>query len=93
MPVLLNPDLVLAHTERPQLRELMLRLISANPGKRANPITWSHSSSAWSSRGRRLITGPENATPLGGSKWMIGVPTSLPVCAKASSVSARISTS
>src|SRR3954471_15847622 len=33
---------------------------------------------------------PEKATPVGGSKWMIGVPTSLPVRDSVSSVSDRI---
>ena len=49
-----------------------LRLSSAKPGKPASPTTWSHSSVAESSLGSRLITGPKNATPSGGSKWMIG---------------------
>ena len=62
-----------------------LRFSSAKPGKRARPMTWSHSSPACSSDGSRLITGPKNATPSGGSKWMIGVPTSLPVSDSASS--------
>ena len=42
-----------------------LRLSSANPGKRARPMTWSHSSTACSRRGSRLMTGPKNATPSG----------------------------
>jgi len=39
------------------------------------------------------MTGPKNAAPSGGPKWMIGVPTSLPVSDSASSPSARISSS
>ena len=39
------------------------------------------------------MTGPKNATPSGGWKWMIGVPTSLPVSESASSVSRRSSAS
>ena len=71
-------------------RSRRLRLSSANPGKRARPTTWSHSSPACSSDGSRLITGPKNARPSGGSSCRIGVPTSLPVAASASSVSAWI---
>ena len=36
------------------------------------------------------MTGPKNAVPSGGRKCRIGVPTSRPVSASASSVSARI---
>jgi len=39
------------------------------------------------------MTGPENAAPSAGPKWMMGVPTSFPVRASASSRSARISSS
>jgi hypothetical protein len=62
-------------------------------GKEASPTTWSHSRIASWSLGSRLMTGPKNAVPSGGPKWMIGVPTSLPVSASASSVSARSSPS
>ena len=74
-------------------RSRRLRFISAKPGKLARPITWSHSSAACSSSGSRLMTGPKKATPCGGRKCRIGVPTSLPVRASASSVSARITSS
>ena len=63
------------------------RLSSAKPGKLARPRTLSHSGTASASLGRPLTTGPKNATPSGGWKWMIGVPTSLPVSARVSSVS------
>ena len=68
-----------------------LRLSSAKPGNEASPTTWSHRRTASSGLGSRLITGPKKATPSGGCTWMIGVPTSLPVSASASSVSARSS--
>jgi hypothetical protein len=58
-------------------------LSSAKPGKEASPATWSHSLIASWSLGSRLMTGPKNAVPPGGPKWMIGVPTSLPVSASA----------
>ena len=74
-------------------RSRRLRLSSAKPGKEASPTTWSHSRIASWSLGSRLMTGPKNAVPSGGPKWMIGVPTSLPVSASASSVSARSSPS
>jgi hypothetical protein len=56
-------------------------------------MTLSHSGTASASLGRRLTTGPKNPTPPGGWKWMIGVPTSLPVSARASSASRRSSAS
>src|SRR5690349_5197235 len=71
-------------------RSRRLRLSSAKPGKAARAVTWSHSRTASSRLGSLLITGPNRAAPSGGLNWMIGVPTSLPVSASASSPSARI---
>ena len=66
---------------------------SAKPGNAASVVTASHSGTASSSFGMREITGPKNDSPSGGRKVMIGVPTSRPVRAKASSPSASISSS
>ena len=74
-------------------RSRRLRLSSAKPGKPARAVTWSQSRTASSGPGSLLITGPKNAAPSGGLKWMIGVPTSRPVSDSASSPSARISSS
>jgi hypothetical protein len=56
-------------------RSRTLRLGSAKRGKLARPGTASHSAPgpALASAGRRLITGPKDATPAGGWNWMIGV--------------------
>jgi hypothetical protein len=56
-------------------RSRTLRLGSAKRGKLARPGTVSHSAPAPApaSAGRRLITGPKDATPAGGWNWMIGV--------------------
>ena len=69
------------------------RLSSAKPGKRARRSTLSHSSTAAGPRGTRLMTGPKNDGPSGGSIVMIGVPTSRPVRERASSPSARMTSS
>ena len=74
-------------------RSRRLRLSSAKPGNDASATTWSHSATASSSAGSRLMTGPKKATPSGGRKCRIGVPTSLPVRASASSVSSWICSS
>lgn len=59
-------------------RSRTLRLGSAKRGKLARPGAVSHSAPAPTpaSAGRRLITGPKDATPAGGWNWMIGVPAS-----------------
>ena len=56
-------------------------------------MTAFHSVTASSSLGTREITGPKNDSPSGGSKVMMGVPTSRPVRLSASSVSASSSSS
>ena len=56
-------------------------------------MTWSQSPAASSADGSLLMTGPKNAVPPGGWKCRIGVPTSRPVRASASSVSLRITSS
>lgn len=68
VPVLFGPGRAWVYAEAAQLgRSRRLRLISAKPGNPASPITWSKSRTASCGACSRLMTGPKNAIPSGGS--------------------------